>query len=213
MVALAYTVAFDGIEARLVEVQCAVSAGMPNFSIVGLPDKAVSEARERVRAALSALAIALPAKRITVNMSPADMPKEGSHFDLPIALAVLAALEIIPKDDGRHHHRPRRTVPRRPPDPGDRRAALGDDRRRTRLRPVVPQGMRRRGCLGRRRPGPRRKLPDRGDPPLHRPIPPAHSRQRARLQANPSPATCATSRVRNAPNVPSKSPPQAAITC
>jgi magnesium chelatase family protein len=91
-------VAFDGIEARLVEVQCALSAGMPGFSLVGLPDKAVSEAKERVRAALGAMSIALPSKRITVNLSPADMPKEGSHFDLPIALAVLAALEIIPKD-------------------------------------------------------------------------------------------------------------------
>jgi magnesium chelatase family protein len=99
MVALAYTVAFDGIEARLVEVQCAISPGVPNFALVGLPDKAVSEAKERVRAALAAMAIALPAKRITVNLSPADLPKEGSHFDLPIALAVLAALEIVPKDD------------------------------------------------------------------------------------------------------------------
>ncbi len=99
MVALAYTVAFDGIEARIVEVQCAISAGLPNFSIVGLPDKAVSEAKERVRAALSAMAIALPSKRITVNLSPADLPKEGSHFDLPIAIAVLAALEIIPKEE------------------------------------------------------------------------------------------------------------------
>ncbi len=98
MVALAYTVAFDGIEARMVEVQCAISPGLPNFSVVGLPDKAVSEAKERVRAALSAMAIALPSKRITVNLSPADMPKEGSHFDLPIAISVLAALEIIPKD-------------------------------------------------------------------------------------------------------------------
>ncbi len=98
MVALAYTVAFDGIEARVVEVQCALSPGMPNFSLVGLPDKAVSEARERVKAALSAMAIALPSKRITVNLSPADMPKEGSHFDLPIAVAVLAALEIIPRE-------------------------------------------------------------------------------------------------------------------
>lgn len=98
MVAVAYTVAFDGIEARLVEVQCAVSPGMPAFSIVGLPDKAVSEARERVRAALTAMAIALPSKRITINMSPADLPKEGSHFDLPIALALLAALDIIPSD-------------------------------------------------------------------------------------------------------------------
>ena len=99
MVALTYTVAFEGIEARLVEVQCAVTPGVPAFSIVGLPDKAVSEARERVRAALTAMAIALPSKRITVNLSPADLPKEGSHFDLPIALALLAALEIIPSED------------------------------------------------------------------------------------------------------------------
>ena len=99
MVARAYTVAFEGIEARLVEVQCAIAPGIPAFSIVGLPDKAVSEARERVRSALSAMAIALPSKRITINLSPADMPKEGSHFDLPIALALLAALEIVPQED------------------------------------------------------------------------------------------------------------------
>ncbi len=98
MIARAYTVAFEGVEAKPVEVQCAVTPGMPAFSIVGLPDKAVSEARDRVRTALSSMAIALPSKRITVNLSPADMPKEGSHFDLPIALALLAALEIIPKD-------------------------------------------------------------------------------------------------------------------
>jgi magnesium chelatase family protein len=94
--AIAYTVAFEGVEARTVEVQCAISPGLPAFAIVGLPDKAVSEARERVRAALSALAIALPPKRITINLSPADLPKEGSHFDLPIALALLGALEIVP---------------------------------------------------------------------------------------------------------------------
>lgn len=98
MMARAQTVAFEGVEARLVEVQCAVSPGMPGFAVVGLPDKAVSEARDRVRAALNALAIALPAKRITVNLSPADLPKEGSHFDLPIALALLAAIEIVPMD-------------------------------------------------------------------------------------------------------------------
>ena len=98
MVARAYTVAFEGVSARTVEVQCAVTPGMPAFSIVGLPDKAVSEARDRVRAALSAMAIALPNKRITINLSPADLPKEGSHFDLPIALALLAALEILPPD-------------------------------------------------------------------------------------------------------------------
>jgi len=99
MVARAYTVAFQGVEARLVEVQCAISAGLPAFNLVGLPDKAVSEARERVRAALTAMGLALPAKRITVNLSPADLPKEGSHFDLPIALAVLAAMDVLPRDE------------------------------------------------------------------------------------------------------------------
>jgi len=98
MVSRTYTVAFEGVEARPVEVQCAVTPGLPAFSIVGLPDKAVSEARDRVRAALSALSIALPSKRLTINLSPADLPKEGSHFDLPIALALLAALGILPDD-------------------------------------------------------------------------------------------------------------------
>jgi len=99
MVARAYTVAFEGVEARMVEVQCAIAPGMPYFGVVGLPDKAVSEAKERVRAAMAALSIALPSKRIMINLSPADLPKEGSHFDLPIALALLAALDIIPKDE------------------------------------------------------------------------------------------------------------------
>lgn len=98
MVTRAYTVAFEGVSARLVEVQCAVTPGIPAFGLVGLPDKAVSEAKDRVRAALTALGIALPSKRITVNLAPADLPKEGSHFDLPIALALLSALEIIPAD-------------------------------------------------------------------------------------------------------------------
>ncbi len=98
MVAHAYTVAFQGVEARLVEVQCAIVAGLPAFNVVGLPDKAVSEARERVRAALTSMGLALPAKRITVNLSPADLPKEGSHFDLPIALSVLAAMDVLPHD-------------------------------------------------------------------------------------------------------------------
>jgi len=98
MVVRAHTVAFEGVEARPVEVQCALSSGLPAFTIVGLPDKAVSEARERVRAALISLGMALPAKRITINLSPADMPKEGSHFDLPIALALMAALAIIPAE-------------------------------------------------------------------------------------------------------------------
>jgi magnesium chelatase family protein len=99
MLACARTVAFDGIEARVVEAQCALAPGMPAFTVVGLPDKAVSEARERVRAAFAALSIALPPKRITVNLAPADLPKEGSHFDLPIALALLAALDLVPAEE------------------------------------------------------------------------------------------------------------------
>ena len=99
MVARAYTVAFEGVQARMIEVQCAISPGLPSFAIVGLPDKAVSEARERVRAALTAMSIALPSKRITINLSPADVLKVGSHFDLPIAMALLAALDIIPAEE------------------------------------------------------------------------------------------------------------------
>lgn len=99
MVAKTYTVAFEGVEARMVEVQCAVSPGVPAFMLVGLPDKAVSEAKERVRAALQAMSIALPSKKITINLAPADLPKEGSHFDLPIALALLAAIGILPVDE------------------------------------------------------------------------------------------------------------------
>lgn len=99
MLARARSVAFDGVEARIVEAQCVLTPGPPTFQIVGLPDKAVSESRERVRAALSALAIAMPPRRITVNLSPADLPKEGSHFDLPIALALLAALEVVPAEE------------------------------------------------------------------------------------------------------------------
>ncbi|MGX7894314.1 YifB family Mg chelatase-like AAA ATPase [Tsuneonella sp. HG222] len=94
MVALVQTVAYLGLEARTVEVQCQVAAGLPRFAVVGLPDKAVGESRERVQAALAAMGLALPPKRITINLSPADLPKEGSHYDLPIALALLAAMGV-----------------------------------------------------------------------------------------------------------------------
>ena len=95
-----YTVAFEGIEAREVDVQVHIAdGGQPNFSIVGLADKAVGESRERVRAALSAIGLALPFTRITVNLAPADMPKEGSHYDLPIALALLAAMGVLPASE------------------------------------------------------------------------------------------------------------------
>jgi magnesium chelatase family protein len=98
MVQRVATVAFEGIEARAVDVQVQVAPGLPAFNVVGLPDKAVSEARERVRAALTASGLALPARRIIVNMAPADLPKEGSHYDLPIALGLMAAIGAIPAD-------------------------------------------------------------------------------------------------------------------
>ncbi|MCX7677398.1 MAG: YifB family Mg chelatase-like AAA ATPase [Alteraurantiacibacter sp.] len=94
MVALVSTVAYLGLDARRVEVQCQVAAGLPRFAIVGLPDKAVGESRERVQSALASMGLALPPKRITINLSPADLPKEGSHYDLPIALALLAAMGV-----------------------------------------------------------------------------------------------------------------------
>jgi magnesium chelatase family protein len=95
MVAHVATVAYLGLEARPVEVQVQLAPGLPAFVVVGLPDKAVAESRERVRAALTAIGLALPPKRITVNLSPADLPKEGSHFDLPIALGLLGAMGIV----------------------------------------------------------------------------------------------------------------------
>ena len=100
MVARVGTVAFQGIEVVPVDVQVQMSAGgLPAFTVVGLPDKAVAESRERVRAALGALGLALPIGRITVNLAPADLLKEGSHFDLPIALALLVAMEVLPADE------------------------------------------------------------------------------------------------------------------
>ncbi len=92
------TVAFEGVEARPVDVQVQVAPGLPAFNLVGLGDKAVSEAKDRVRAALIASGLALPAKRITINLAPADLPKEGSHYDLPIALGLMAAIHAIPPD-------------------------------------------------------------------------------------------------------------------
>jgi magnesium chelatase family protein len=93
------TFAFSGIETLPVEVQVQISAGLPAFTVVGLPDKAVAESRERVRAALTGLGLSLPPKRVLVNLAPANIQKEGSHFDLPIALAVLAAMEVVPREE------------------------------------------------------------------------------------------------------------------
>src|ERR1700744_5661783 len=101
-VAHIYTVAFQGIEAREVDVQVHIGATVAqgnNFHIVGLADKAVAESRERVRSALHAIGLSLPYERITVNLAPADLPKEGSHYDLPIALGLLAAMGVIPASE------------------------------------------------------------------------------------------------------------------
>lgn len=97
------TFAFAGIEPLPVEVQVQIAPGLPAFLVVGLPDKAVAESKERVRAALTGLGLSLPPKRVLVNLAPADIAKEGSHFDLPIALAVLAAMEIVPREEVAGH--------------------------------------------------------------------------------------------------------------
>jgi magnesium chelatase family protein len=103
VVASVQTVAFSGIDVLPIEVQVQIAAGLPAFTIVGLPDKAVGESRERVRGALHAMGLSLPPKRITVNLAPADVLKEGSHYDLPIALATLAAMGILPKEEIARH--------------------------------------------------------------------------------------------------------------
>ena len=92
------TVAFNGIEAKIVDVQVCIGAGLPGFVIVGLPDKAVNESRERVRAVLGSLGVDFPRDRITVNLTPSDMLKEGAHYDLPIALGLLGAMKLVDKE-------------------------------------------------------------------------------------------------------------------
>ncbi|HYD89624.1 MAG TPA: YifB family Mg chelatase-like AAA ATPase [Vitreimonas sp.] len=92
------TVAFAGLEARRIEVQVQLAPGTHGIVIVGLGDKAVSEARERVRAAFASIGLAIPAGRLVINLAPADMPKEGTHYDLPIALATMAAIGALPHD-------------------------------------------------------------------------------------------------------------------
>jgi magnesium chelatase family protein len=98
MVSRTHTVAFNGIDVLDIDCQVQVSSGVVAFNIVGLADKAVAVSRERVRAALAAMGMALPPRRITVNLAPADVLKEGSHFDLPIAVAVLMAMDVMPND-------------------------------------------------------------------------------------------------------------------
>jgi len=98
MVARVRTVAFQGIDVLAVDAEVQIAQGLPAFNVVGLPDKAVRESRDRVHAALTAIGLGVPPKRITVNLAPADLAKEGSHFDLPIALGMLIAMGAIESD-------------------------------------------------------------------------------------------------------------------
>lgn len=93
------TITFNGLEILNVDLQVQISAGLPAFTIVGLPSKAVAESKERVRAALQSLGLSLPAKRITINLAPADLQKEGSHFDLPVAMGLLLSMGIVPQEE------------------------------------------------------------------------------------------------------------------
>ena len=99
MFAKTYTVAFEGIEVLEIKTEVQVSDGLPAFTIVGLADKAVAESKERIRAALHSIGLSLPAKRITVNLAPADVVKEGTHYDLPIALGLMAAMGVLKPAD------------------------------------------------------------------------------------------------------------------
>jgi magnesium chelatase family protein len=99
MTAHVRTVAFEGVETTEIDVQVQIAPGLPAFTVVGLPDKAVAESRERVRAAIHAIGLSLPPKKIIVNLAPADIIKEGSHFDLPIALGVLIAMQVLAQDE------------------------------------------------------------------------------------------------------------------
>ncbi|MDB2414612.1 YifB family Mg chelatase-like AAA ATPase [Rickettsiales bacterium] len=99
MVAHINTIAFEGINSTDIDIQVHISSGLPAFNIVGLPDKAIGESKERIRSALSAMGLALPSSRITVNLAPADVLKEGSHYDLPIALGILSSMGVIPAEE------------------------------------------------------------------------------------------------------------------
>lgn len=97
------TIAFKGLESQDIDLQIQISSGMPAFTIVGLPDKAVAESKERVRAALNTIGISFPAKRVTINLAPADLIKEGSHYDLAVALGIISCLGIIPLEEINHY--------------------------------------------------------------------------------------------------------------
>ncbi len=191
-IARARSVAFVGLEIAEIDVQVQVSPGLPAFAIVGLPDKAVAESRERVRAALTTMGLALPPRRVTVNLAPADLAKEGSHYDLPIALR-------RPDGHGRAARRSRRGAPRagragarwRHPG-GGRRPAGGDRRGRAQDGSHLPRGQRPRGGLARGRGAdPGRPLPHGAGRPRPRPAAPRAAHAPAARRGAGSSRTCA----------------------
>ena len=214
MVQRVSTVAFEGIEARAVDVQVQVAPGLPAFAIVGLPDKAVSEARERVRSALIASGLALPARRITVNLAPADVPKEGSHYDLPIALGLMAAIGAIPPDalsgftvlgelglDGSIA-----------PVAGVLPAAIGANSREEGL--ICPGGLRLGSGLGEPgHPDHRGKIADPDRQPFQGHAGAVAPARRRCMSARKRCSICATSRARRAQNARSRSRRPADIIC
>ncbi|WP_332065264.1 YifB family Mg chelatase-like AAA ATPase [Bartonella sp. CB189] len=103
MIAHVTTVAFRGLEAIPVDVQVMISSGKIGMAIVGLADKAIAESRERVQAALHACGLSMPNKRVTINLAPADLPKEGSHYDLPIAVGLMLVMGLFPPEVGQEY--------------------------------------------------------------------------------------------------------------
>lgn len=98
MVAHIKTVSFQGLDVQTVEVQVLMTSGLPKVNIVGLPERAVGESKERVRGALASLGLMQPPAHVSINLAPADLSKEGTHFDLPIVLALLVEMEVLPPD-------------------------------------------------------------------------------------------------------------------
>ncbi len=207
------TLAFLGLEIAEVDVEVQLASGLPSFAIVGLPDKAVAESRERVRAALGAMGLALPPRRIIVNLAPADLAKEGSHFDLPIALGVLIVMGVLPVDTVERHL----ALGELALDGGIRAvagvlpAAVAAAERGP--GPDLPRRLRRRGGLAQ---GPGRD-PGRPQPPGPDQPRPRHAARWPRPSrpwprtTHPIP-TCATSRARRPPSGHSRSPPPAPTT-
>ena len=99
MITKVSSLAFSGVDIIDVDVQVQIEPGMPKFVIVGLADKTIAESKERVRAALSSIGLCLPAKKILINLAPADLVKEGSHFDLAISVGILASMGALPVDE------------------------------------------------------------------------------------------------------------------